>query len=302
MNAVELRSIHKSFKQNKVLSSIDLDVMNGGITAIAGPNGAGKTTTLKIISGYYYFDGSCSLFGDVTPVTPNNKGMDNIFYVPEEKGLPGGQKVSTFFSNSSLLYSKHKIDHAKLGAMLKHLGLDKKLNSPIKEISMGMRSSLYLLLALSSSAKLLVLDEPMTGLDPFIRSRMITLMKEFVLDGNKAIIYSSHILEEIEEAADRIVILNNGQSIYSGTIDELKDRYSEAVIEKPAMNPSVYNLPGVVFVREENGLYHLFVENKLWKGLSSSKQYPLRLREIFINLIEKSMISQGEANEFNQSS
>jgi|UniRef100_A0A7V3RFB5 ABC-2 type transport system ATP-binding protein len=196
------------------LKDVSFDVPAGSVFALLGPNGAGKTTALKIIMGAVKkTDGSVNVMG----TDPFPDGNKDVSFVPEEKNLYDWMKASAmkkYFSTFAPNFSGERFDRISKR-------LDLTYRRRVKTLSQGNRTKLYLALALSQDVKLYVLDEPTWGLDPVVRAEVLELVKEIAKDG-KTVIYSSHILSEVEEVCDRLLILKDGQVLYTGTMEDLK--------------------------------------------------------------------------------
>ncbi len=216
MSVIEVKELSKTYKNGvEALKGISFNVEKGSIFAILGPNGAGKTTTLKSVLGAIK-----PTTGEVLTVgkNPFPNGVKEISFVPEEKSLYEWVRISemvkifgSFAPNFSL---------KKFGILSKRLNLTMKRK--IGELSQGNRTKLYVALAFAQDVKLYLLDEPTWGLDPVIRKEVLDIVKENAVDG-KTVVYSSHILSEVEEVCDQLIILKEGKILYNGSLDKLKE-------------------------------------------------------------------------------
>ncbi|HEU25133.1 MAG: ABC transporter ATP-binding protein [Athalassotoga sp.] len=210
----------------KALDGVSFEIPVGSVFAILGPNGAGKTTTLKIVMGFIKAtEGHVSVLGRF----PFPDGNKEISFVPEEKNLYDWltvSKMKEYFSKFARRFSEDRFQKIS-----KRLDLTYKRK--IKALSQGNKTKLYLSLALSQDVAVYILDEPTWGLDPIVRNEVINLVREIAREG-KTVIYSSHILSEVEEVCDHLLILKDGRSIYTGTLKELKEgnekNFSQAVL------------------------------------------------------------------------
>lgn len=231
MNNIPLKihNLSKDFGNQKVLEDVSLNVSAGEIFGLIGLNGAGKTTLIKIILGFLSQDkGSANIFGMDAKET---KARENLSYLPEKfnpsQFLKGGE-----FLSLSLSYfgKKYDADLAREKAIA--LDLDPAvLDHRVGKYSKGMGQKLGLLSALLTDAPLLILDEPMSGLDPKAR----ILLKDNLLayrKTGKTIFFSSHILADIEEICDRIAILHDNKMVFVGTADEFKKNYEGKTLER----------------------------------------------------------------------
>lgn len=215
--AVEIHELTKIYDDKiKALDGISFVIPTGSIFAILGPNGAGKTTTLKSILGLIKpTSGKVTTLGD----EPFPDGVKDASFVPEEKELYQWITVSKMIDIFSSFAPKFSVGKFKKIADKFELTMDRKIG----ELSQGNRTKLYISLAFSQDVSLYVLDEPTWGLDPVMRKHVLDTIKAFAING-KTIVYSSHILSEVEEVCDRMIILKSGKIVYDGTVDDLKDK------------------------------------------------------------------------------
>jgi len=219
----------KSFNEKKVLEDISFSVEPGEIFGLIGLNGAGKTTLIKIILGFLTQDkGSAEIFGMDASQT---KARENLSYLPEKFNPSPFLKGKEFLSLSlSYFGKKFDLDIAREKAVA--LDLDPEaLDHRVGRYSKGMGQKLGLLSALLTDAPLLILDEPMSGLDPKAR----ILLKDNLVDyrkTGKTIFFSSHILADIEEICDRIAILHNNKMVFIGTAEVFKEQYKSETLER----------------------------------------------------------------------
>ncbi len=204
---LEVEKLSKIYKSGRGVKEITFKLKEGEILSILGPNGAGKTTILKCIVGLRKADsGIVNLDGDFS-------------YLPEEKRLYRWAKVSQMIE---ITKSYVDIDDEKALKILNDLRIS--LSEKVANLSHGQATSLYLALTLSQKADLYILDEPTWGLDPLSRSYILERVKEIPFEG-KAVLYTSHITEEVEKTSDRVIIIKDGRVIESGYIDDIKEKY-----------------------------------------------------------------------------
>lgn len=217
MDVVKVENLGKVYKGGvEALKGISFSVEEGSVFAILGPNGAGKTTTLKSVMGLLKpTSGKIETLGN----TPFPDGIKDVSFVPEEKAMYDWMKVSkiaALFEGFAPRFSMKKFTE-----LSKRLELTQ--NRKVGTLSQGNRTKLYLALALAQEVKLYILDEPTWGLDPVVRAEVLEIVRETAGDG-KTVIYSSHILSEVEEVCDRLIVLKDGKIIYKGDLDELKEK------------------------------------------------------------------------------
>lgn len=218
-NTAALRGITKQYK-DFTLGPVDMTVPAGSIVGLIGENGAGKTTLLKILCGVNRADDGTVALLDGAPTDPAARARigvvfeDAFFYESFTAAQVGRSLASVFGARWR--------DEA-FAAYLRRFGLD--AGKKLKEYSRGMRLKLSLAAALAHDPELLVLDEATAGLDPVVRGELMDLFLEFIQDERHSIIMSSHITADLEQVADSIAYLHNGQLLFHENKDELLQSY-----------------------------------------------------------------------------
>ncbi len=223
---IEVRKLNKSYGPVDVLKGIDITFDRGEITAILGPNGSGKTTLIKSILGMV-IPNSGEILLDEQNVLGSWRYRDKISYVPQIANFPGNLKVAELIRMIRDI-RPGAMNHEKLIDLLKlQPFLDKKLVA----LSGGTRQKVNLVLAFMFDAPLIVLDEPTAGLDPVA----LILLKQMIA-GEKAkgktILITTHIMNLVEEIADKVVFLLDGLIYFHGTVAELREKTGEGNLEK----------------------------------------------------------------------
>ena len=217
-NILEVRGLCKSYG-SFMLNDVSFDLPCGYIMGFVGPNGAGKTTTIKLILSVIKGDsGGVKLFGREDAAVQNeNIGvvMDTPLYVDDWSIDDVEKAISPFYQ---------KWDKKILADLLKQFGLDSK--KKVKELSRGMKVKLQIAAALSHDATLLILDEPTSGLDPVAREEICDLLREFISDENKGVLFSTHITSDLEKIADYVTFILNGNIVFTGAKDALLEKYA----------------------------------------------------------------------------
>ena len=240
MVAIEIENVDKNFTQttglirrttiNKnILSNVSFSVNKGEIFGLVGLNGTGKTTMIKIILDLLNADkGNIKIFGKDNTL-PSSRASIN--YLPE-KFSPSQYLTGYEFLKISMLFFKKELNKNKADKIAERLDLDPKiLKNIVKKYSKGMGQKLGLLSCLLSEAELLILDEPMSGLDPKARALLKNILLEYAKGGNK-IFFSSHILNDVEEICDKMAVLHKGKIIFLGTPQAFRDKYKAETAEK----------------------------------------------------------------------
>ena len=217
---LELKNVCKSFR-DFTLNNISFTLPQGYIMGLVGPNGAGKTTTIQLILNMLEKDtGEILVFGKDNVVCEKEikqdigTVFDNIFYVDSWTVKDTEKAVSIFYNNW-----RHDI----FTDMLKRFDLPK--NKKLGEVSRGMQMKLMLACAFSHNAKLLILDEPTSGLDPVTRDEFLEILQDYIKDGERSVLFSTHITSDLEQVADYITLVNQGNMIFTGSMEDLLDSY-----------------------------------------------------------------------------
>lgn len=210
-----VKGLKKSYGSKVAVDDVNFEVGRSEIFAILGPNGAGKTTTLKCVLGLRHPDG-----GEV-------RLTGSFSYLPEEKNLYPYLRVKDMVDLFERIGKNFKREKAI--SSLEKYGIDPKLK--VSELSHGMKTLTYLSLVLAEDVDLYVLDEPTWGLDPLARSDVLDALRSLTYEG-KSVLYTSHILSEVEKVADRILIMKAGRVIVQGYLDDVKASYKLVVSER----------------------------------------------------------------------
>ena len=228
-NVLNISNISKSFINRLVLDNINLEVKEKNIFGFIGLNGQGKTTLIKIILDLLDKDsGQISIFhiNSSNPIA-----RKDVFYLPE-KFQPSPHLSGKEFLKFALGFYQKKLDLHKAENICNNLDLDfAVLSQPVKKYSKGMTQKLGLLALFLSEADLVILDEPMSGLDPKSRINLKNEMINYKKLG-KTIFFSSHILSDMDEICDEIAVLNNSKIIYKGTPKKFKTKFKEDNLDK----------------------------------------------------------------------
>ena len=222
MNALEVRGLGKTYPAF-TLKDVSFDVPQGAIVGFIGRNGAGKSTTLKSILGLVHPDGgTVSFFGqDVRQHEREFKEqigvvLGGIDFYPKKKVKTITDVTRRFYRN----WNDEKYRH-----YLKLFSIDEEKR--VDQLSSGMKVKYLLALALSHNAKLLILDEPTSGLDPVSRDELVELFRAIVADGQRSILFSTHITSDLEKCASHITFIKDGEIFHSSTVAEFMAAYAD---------------------------------------------------------------------------
>ena len=228
MIILEINHVIKEYENKKALDSISINVNEGRIFGLLGPNGAGKTTLIRIINQITAPDKGEILFcGERF----KREHIQNIGYLPEERGLYKSMKVGeqclylAQLKGLSKNEAKEKIHH-----WFKKLDMLDWLNKKVEELSKGMAQKVQFVSTVLHQPKLIILDEPFTGFDP-INSEIIKNEIIVLKESGSTIILSTHRMESVEELCDDIALINSGQCILEGSVNEIKNNFKEHIFE-----------------------------------------------------------------------
>lgn len=223
---LEIKKLSKSFGKLKVLNEIDLSIGKSGTYAVLGPNGSGKTTLMKSVLGMVLPE-----FGNISIDGKNIKGAhayrDKIDYLPQIARFPENLKVHELFS----LIKDLRTGETRDKALIKRFELEPFLDKKLGNLSGGTRQKVNLVQAFMFDNPLVILDEPTTGLDPLSLMKLKELIREEQAK-NKTIIITSHIMDFVEEMAEQIIFLLEGKIYFSGSLDQLKEKFNANKLEE----------------------------------------------------------------------
>lgn len=220
VNSLEIHHVGKKFKEFS-LDDISFELPKGYIMGLVGSNGAGKTTTINLILNAMDKDkGSIEIFG-----------KDHVTYEQLLKQEIGIVYDSNFFMDTWTVGETEKVlsmfynewDHSAFARMKEQFELPDR--TKIGKLSRGMQMKLMLVCACSHNAKLLLLDEPTSGLDPATRSELLDILQDYIQDGERSVLFSTHITTDLEKIADYVTYLEHGKVIYTGSMEELIAKY-----------------------------------------------------------------------------
>jgi ABC-2 type transport system ATP-binding protein len=222
MPVVELAGVTKAYETKVAVRDLSLSIDAGQMFGLLGPNGAGKTSSIRMMMGITLPDsGSISLFGKPFERTI----LERVGYLPEERGLYKKMKVLeqlVFFGELHGLAPAEARKRATGWA--KRLDIDEALPKKTEELSKGMQQKIQFIGSLLHDPGLIVMDEPFSGLDP-VNAQLLEKTLLELKDEGKAIVFSTHRMDQVEKLCDSICLINNGQAVLSGRVREIKSRY-----------------------------------------------------------------------------
>ncbi|WP_350284856.1 ABC transporter ATP-binding protein [uncultured Croceitalea sp.] len=222
---IQIDNLYKKFGKNEVLCGIELDITKGGIIAVLGPNGSGKTTLIKSILGMVIPNkGAISIDGK--SIKNQWKYRQEIEYLPQIANFPSNLKVKELVRMIKDLRQCESNENA----LIELFGLTPFLDKKLATLSGGTKQKVNILLTFMFDSPLIILDEPTTGLDPVALIRLKELIGTEKEKG-KTILVTSHIMQFVEEIADRVIYLLEGQVYFQGSLDELKKQTNQNNVE-----------------------------------------------------------------------
>jgi ABC-2 type transport system ATP-binding protein len=250
-NAIEISGLTKKYK-SFLLDGISFSVPGGLVCGFIGQNGAGKTTTLKLMIGMAIKDG-----GDVRILGRSGNDIslkedlgilfDQPYYQEDWTPLDIEKAMRPFYS---------RWDSTEYHRYLERFSLNPR--QKFKTLSRGMKMKLGLAVTLSHSARLLLLDEPTSGLDPVVRDEMLNILRDYMVEENRSVFFSTHITSDLEKIADWIIYIHEGRILYSGLKDELIERYCLVRGGREDLNPSKRGR--IIGLREHTGVFEGMIE------------------------------------------
>jgi ABC-2 type transport system ATP-binding protein len=230
--AIEATGLVKSFKDNKAVDGVDLRVEAGTIYGLLGPNGAGKTTTINILATLMKPDaGEAKIFGyDVFKQPQIVRSLIGVTgqYASVDENLTATENLVIF---ARLLGFSHSAAKAKAAELLEEFGLTEAATRPLAKFSGGMRRRLDLAASLIAQPPLIFLDEPTTGLDPRTRNQMWATIRRLV-DTGSTILLTTQYLDEADQLADRIAVIDHGRVVAEDTPDNLKISLQKSTLDE----------------------------------------------------------------------
>jgi ABC-2 type transport system ATP-binding protein len=246
--AIELRGVGKKYPYFS-LDNIDLKVPEGQIMGLIGPNGAGKSTTIRILMGLVHQDcGDATVLGRRMPAEQIAAKWD-IGFASEDMRLYGAMTLGWHMNFIQSIYPGWDAAYAQV--LLKRFGL--RAEQKIRGLSHGQRVKSTLLLVLARKPKLLVLDEPTTGLDPVARHEILRELTQVMTDEGRTILFSSHNTQDVEQISDQITFIDRGRILDSMDKETYLDRWRRLRLEAP-LGVQLPALPGIIQVRQEGRL------------------------------------------------
>lgn len=297
MNRLEVKHLKKYYTSQKAVDDISFSLAPNSIFGLLGPNGAGKTTLIRMITGILFPDNGEIIF-DGKQFDPD-KDVAYIGYMPEEKGLYKKMKIG-----DQAIYLARLKGLSKATAMERvkewfvKFEMQSWWNKKVEDLSKGMQQKLQFVTTVLNNPKLIILDEPFSGLDP-VNTNLIKDEIYRMAKNGSSIIFSTHRMEQVEEICDHIILVNKGQKILDGTVNGVKQQFKENMFaigldHKPeTISTPVFEIINskdhqlILKIHEgykPNDVLHYFLQQQV--GINSFHEILPSLSEIFIKLVE----------------
>ncbi|MCB0661140.1 MAG: ATP-binding cassette domain-containing protein [Saprospiraceae bacterium] len=299
MSILKLENVVKTYGDFTAVNDVSFEVSPGKIFGLLGPNGAGKTSLIRVIttitradSGQVYFEGQ--------PLNESHPEM--IGYMPEERGLYKKMKVGEHLLYLAQLKGlSGSMARKEIDYWLEKFGIEDWWNKKVEELSKGMQQKIQFIATVVHKPKLLILDEPFSGLDPVNTN----LIKDEIRELNKqgiGVIFSTHRMEQVEEICEEIVLINKGRNVLNGKVSDVKERFKEHVFEigYEGLLPGGFvehadivsekaNQVAIKFKddKESNSVLKYLIDNEV--QIRSFREILPTLNEIFIKQVEEKM-------------
>lgn len=298
MNILEVKNVHKQYSNHKAVDDVTFSVPPNCIFGLLGPNGAGKTSLIRIITGITQADaGTVSLDGGKL----DGREPSKIGYMPEERGLYKKMKVGEHLLYLARLKgmtaeeAKRELDY-----WLKKFDIQDWKKKKVQELSKGMQQKIQFISTVIHKPRLLILDEPFSGLDPInaklIQEEIFTLKQQGI-----SIILSTHRMEQVEEICDEIALINKGKNVLYGSVREIKERFKEHLFRIRYQGDVPRELPNgiqlvsqknneIIIQAQESQLSNQFLGQLIQNGvfIESFEEIFPSINEIFIKVVENS--------------
>lgn len=250
MNILEIKNVIKEYENKKALNDISLNIKEGRIFGLLGPNGAGKTTLIRIINQITAPDRGDILFcGEDF----NRKHIQNIGYLPEERGLYKSMKVGEQCLYLAQLKGLSKNEaKQKIHFWFKKLDMIDWLYKKVEELSKGMAQKVQFVSTIIHQPKLIILDEPFTGFDP-INTEIIKNEILALKESGSTIVLSTHRMESVEELCDDIALINSGQCVLEGSVENIKQDFKAHVFDVKYKGELISNIEHFDTILSEEG-------------------------------------------------
>ena len=280
--SIEVLSVTKSYGNQLALNEISFSANKGEIIGFLGPNGAGKSTMMKIITGFISPTKGTVFVSGIDVLKSPKKTKAKIGYLPEQNPLYHEMYVKEYLQFQASIF---KISKETISTVIKTVGLTPESHKKISQLSKGYQQRVGIAAAIIHNPDVLVLDEPTTGLDPNQIQEIRTLIKK--LGKEKTILFSTHIMQEVEAVCDRVIIIKKGELLIDKSIEELKENNKqiiEVTFDYKIEEQFIQRLPNIVSLKNnfDNTWYITFDSSEDMRGIifDFAKENGLKILEL----------------------
>ena len=258
--SIKVTTVSKTYKTQKALDNVSFSADKGQIIGFLGPNGAGKSTMMKILTGFIKPNSGKVFVDEIDVLKTPLEAQKTIGYLPEHNPLYAEMYVREYLQFQAAIF---KADPNQIEACIEQVGLTTETHKKIHQLSKGYQQRVGLAAAILHHPKVLILDEPTTGLDPNQLIEIRALIKQ--LGKDKTVLFSTHIMQEVEAVCDRVIIIQKGKIIIDKQLAELqnnKQQVIKVVFDSPFDKEKINQLQGVVSLKHiEKNTWQFIFEN-----------------------------------------
>ncbi|MBR8463158.1 ABC transporter ATP-binding protein [Campylobacter sp. faydin G-24] len=277
MNVIECRNLTHFYGNKKIYENLNFNVERGKVVGLLGKNGVGKSTTINILMGFLRpQSGSCKIYGQhADELTPQMKAKIGLLYE--------GHVCYDYLSIAQIerLYATHYGNRWKKDLyyeLIAKMGVSEK--QKIHTLSCGQRSQVVLGLIFAQDPELLILDDYSMGLDTGYRRLFVEYLSEFIKDGKKTVLMTTHIVSDLHHLIDDIIVLRREKEPYCATLSDFRDKFKGYSLEKSVDLSQISNIQNVLSLKNENQIFGFFDE-----PISGAKELNLDFEEAFLGLV-----------------
>jgi len=265
--SIEVLSVTKSYGNQLALNEISFSANKGEIIGFLGPNGAGKSTMMKIITGFISPTKGTVLVSGINVLKSPEEAKAKIGYLPEQNPLYQEMYVKEYLQFQASIF---KVSKETIGTVIETVGLSPEVHKKISQLSKGYQQRVGIAAAIIHNPDVLILDEPTTGLDPNQIQEIRNLLKK--LGKEKTILFSTHIMQEVEALCDRVIIINKGELLTDTSIEELKqsnEQIIEVTFDYKIEEQFIQRLPNIISYKNnfDNTWYITFDSSEDMRGV-----------------------------------
>ncbi|WP_028399531.1 ABC transporter ATP-binding protein [Ectobacillus panaciterrae] len=277
---LKAENVQKTIENQTVLTNISFELPKGSIAGLLGRNGAGKTTLIRMLVGILSPDkGTVTYDGEDVHQNPDVK--QRVAYVPDSTNLLNGYTVKEIVRFYESVYKN--FDTAYFYGLLHRFNLPERR---IRSYSRGMKASLAMILAFSTKAEYIILDEPTNGLDPIVKRQVLQFIVEEVAERNVTVLISTHHLDEVEKIADTIIVVKDHEIASITSVEAVKNQYVKIQVAfERSLPQKLENLHNVTLLSQTGKVYTLLIQNHIEATLDKfRKEQPILLEELPMSL------------------